>query len=70
MRYEVTTRDRIWAAILAHAARDEAFSLSDLRLHIHFDHRPSDEEIRRVLEAGLDVGILSKTQSGYFTVSR
>jgi hypothetical protein len=67
MDEDVTARDRIWAVILHHVAHDDAFSLSDIRYEIHFDDRPSDDEIRRVLDAALQIGILEETQSGYYT---
>jgi hypothetical protein len=67
---EVLARDRIWAAILRYVDRGDAFSLSDLRYEIHFDHRPSDEEIRRVLDAALEIGILEESRSGYYRVAK
>jgi len=64
-----TARDRIWASILRHARHDDAFSISELRYDIHFDDRPSDEEIRRVLKAARKLDAIEETPSGKFRVS-
>jgi len=69
MDHEVTSRDRIWAAILREVSDGDAVSISTVRQEIHFDHRPSDEEIRRVLRAGVDIGAIEETPSGYYTLA-
>lgn len=67
MDRDATTRDRIWASVLRHAQRDEPLSIANVRNDIHFDHRPSDEEVRRVLEAGSEIGVVERTPSGHWT---
>ncbi|MBB6090520.1 MULTISPECIES: hypothetical protein [Halobacterium] len=70
MDREPTTRDRIWASILRHARRDDALSISNVRNDIHFDHRPSDEEVRRVFEASSEIGVIKRTPSGHWAFDR
>lgn len=69
MDHDVTARDRIWAAILRHVRHGDAFSIASVRQEMHFDHRPSDEEIRRVVQAGLEIGAIEETPSGYYTAT-
>jgi Fe2+ or Zn2+ uptake regulation protein len=61
---EVTARDRVWAAIMEQRGR---FKVSTIAHEIEIDERPSDETIRRVLRAAVELGVIEhKEGSPYY----